>query len=197
MILITQHTAARTINLIGMDIALAVLWGSLSYLNIKGENNYLKREMVPIILKYAGITSAISIFLILVNLKSVILTLIVQIACIGAFAYLIYKNKDEAVFNYTAEDKEKSRRNIEDITKKIEYILKTTDNKMIYPIVEEAYNSIKCARINIDGDSEQIDSEIMNTILDLSSHIKQENITEIKNDVEIIINLVNRRNQLY
>lgn len=191
------YSASRILNIICLNVAVIIFWFFI-FINLKDANNkYLNYAKIPIVLVYALLTIILSIILIIINPETVVSTVIIQVIIHGIFVISILTNK---LADNTTESLEKNQNNrVEDIRRisnKLNTLLLEIKNDKLYKKIEKVYDSSRSLKVNINGNSEEIDNTILNLIDLLKIKINENNLTEIENVITDINNKFMERNNL-
>ena len=191
-----EYTTARWINIAGLNLSIIVFWGAGIITGDKSEK-FLGYARFPIVAVYSVLTFIISALFILINVKSVTLSVIVQVILLGLFAIVMCTNTmaNNASKNITNIDKANYNK-VTDMAKRIELIMQSVDDREFYKKIEKAYDSVKNANVTLQGDSTQIDNEIMQAIGVLEVVAQNKNYDMTEEQVNKINNLVAKRNQI-
>lgn len=191
-----EYTTARWINIAGLNLSIIVFWGAGIITGDKSEK-FLGYARFPIVAVYSVLTFIISALFILINVKSVTLSVIVQVILLGLFAIVMCTNTmaNNASKNITNIDKANYNK-VTDMAKRIELIMQSVDDREVYKRIEKAYDSVKNANVTLQEDSTQIDNDIMQAIGVLEVAVQSKNYDMAEEQVSKINNLIARRNQM-
>ena len=191
-----EYTTARWINIAGLNLSIIVFWGAGIITGDKSEK-FLGYARFPIVAVYSVLTFIISALFILINVKSVTLSVIVQVILLGLFAIVMCTNTmaNNASKNITNIDKANYNK-VTDMAKRIELIMQSVDDREVYKKIEKAYDSVKNANVTLQEDSTQIDNDIMQAIGVLEVAVQSKNYDMAEEQVSKINNLIARRNQM-
>lgn len=191
-----EYTTARWINIAGLNLSIIVFWGAEIITGDKSEK-FLGYARFPIVAVYSVLTFIISALFILINVKSVTLSVIVQVILLGLFAIVMCTNTmaNNASKNITNIDKANYNK-VTDMAKRIELIMQSVDDREVYKKIEKAYDSVKNANVTLQEDSTQIDNDIMQAIGVLEVVVQSKNYDMAEEQVSKINNLIARRNQM-
>ena len=191
-----EYTTARWINIAGLNLSIIVFWGAGIITGDKSEK-FLGYARFPIVAVYSVLTFIISALFILINVKSVTLSVIVQVILLGSFAIVMCTNTmaNNASKNITNIDKANYNK-VTDMAKRIELIMQSVDDREVYKKIEKAYDSVKNANVTLQEDSTQIDNDIMQAIGVLEVAVQSKNYDMAEEQVSKINNLIARRNQM-
>ena len=191
-----EYTTARWINIAGLNLSIIVFWGAGIITGDKSEK-FLGYARFPIVAVYSVLTFIISALFILINVKSVTLSVIVQVILLGLFAIVMCTNTmaNNASKNITNIDKANYNK-VTDMAKRIELIMQSVDDREVYKRIEKAYDSVKNANVTLQDDSTQIDNDIMQAIGVLEVAVQSKNYDMAEEQVSKINNLIARRNQM-
>lgn len=191
------YSASRILNIICLNVAIIILWFFI-FINLKDSNNkYLNYSKLPIVLVYAVLTIILSISLIIINPKTVVSSIITQVIIHGIFVLAILTNK---LADNTTESLEKNQtnrvENIRMISNKLNNLLSEIKDDKLYKKVEKVYDSSRSLKVNINGNSEEIDNTILNLIELLKLKINENNLAEVELVITDINNKFLERNNL-
>lgn len=191
-----EYTTARWINIAGLNLSIIVFWVAGIITGDKSEK-FLGYARFPIVAVYSVLTFIISALFILINVKSVTLSVIVQVILLGSFAIVMCTNTmaNNASKNITNIDKANYNK-VTDMAKRIELIMQSVDDREVYKKIEKAYDSVKNANVTLQEDSTQIDNDIMQAIGVLEVAVQSKNYDMAEEQVSKINNLIARRNQM-
>ncbi len=191
-----EYTTARWINIAGLNLSIIVFWAAGIITGDKSEK-FLGYARFPIVAVYSVLTFIISALFILINVKSVTLSVIVQVILLGLFAIVMCTNTmaNNASKNITNIDKANYNK-VTDMAKRIELIMQSVDDREVYKKIEKAYDSVKNANVTLQEDSTQIDNDIMQAIGVLEVAVQSKNYDMAEEQVSKINNLIARRNQM-
>lgn len=191
-----EYTTARWINIAGLNLSIIVFWAAGIITGDKSEK-FLGYARFPIVAVYSVLTFIISALFILINVKSVTLSVIVQVILLGLFAIVMCTNTmaNNASKNITNIDKANYNK-VTDMAKRIELIMQSVDDREVYKRIEKAYDSVKNANVTLQEDSTQIDNDIMQAIGVLEVAVQSKNYDMAEEQVSKINNLIARRNQM-
>lgn len=191
------YSASRILNIICLNVAIIILWFFI-FINLKNATNkYLNYSKLPIVLVYALLTILLSIILIIINPLTIVSSVIIQVIIHGIFLVLMLTNQ---LADNTTESLEKNQNNkIQDIRKisnKLSNLLLEIKDDKLYKKVEKIYDSSRSLKVNIKGNSEEIDSVILNLIDLLKIKLNENNLTEVENIITDINSKFMERNNL-
>lgn len=191
-----EYTTARWINIAGLNLSIIVFWAAGIIIGDKSEK-FLGYARFPIVAAYSVITFIISALFILINVKNVALSIIVQVILLGLFAIVMCTNTmaNNTSRNITNTDKANYNKLI-DMAKRIELIMQSVDDREVYKKIEKAYDSVKNANVTLQEDSTQIDNDIMQAIGVLEVAVQNKNTDMTEEQINKINNLIARRNQM-
>ena len=191
-----EYTTARWINIAGLNLSIIVFWGAGIITGDKSEK-FLGYARFPIVAVYSVLTFIISALFILINVKSVTLSVIVQVILLGLFAIVMCTNTmaNNVSRNITNIDKANYYK-VNDMAKRIELIMQSVDDREVYKKIEKAYDSVKNANVTLQEDSTQIDNDIMQSIGVLEVAVQNKNTDMAEEQINKINNLIARRNQM-
>ncbi len=191
-----EFTVAKWINIAFLNLAIIILL-VFSIMSDKKEYSFMSYFRLPIVATYSIVTFILSALFIAFNLKSVAITIVVQILCLGLFVIIMSLN---TMSNNVAKENMKTDKNnynkISDMSKKIEIILETVKDRDVYKKIEKAYDDIKNARVNVQSDTAEIDDEIWQSIEMIENDIRNNDTNKIDDQVTKIHNLTIQRNRM-
>ena len=191
-----EFTVAKWINIAFLNLAIIILL-VFSIMSDKKEYSFMSYFRLPIVATYSIVTFILSALFIAFNLKSVAITIVVQILCLGLFVIIMSLN---TMSNNVAKENMKTDKNnynkISDMSKKIEIILETVKDRDVYKKIEKAYDDIKNARVNVQSDTAEIDDEIWQSIEMIENDIRNNDTNKIDDQVSKIHNLTIQRNKM-
>ena len=191
-----EFTVAKWINIAFLNLAIIILL-VFSIMSDKKEYSFMSYFRLPIVATYSIVTFILSALFIAFNLKSVAITIVVQILCLGLFVIIMSLN---TMSNNVAKENMKTDKNnynkISDMSKKIEIILETVKDRDVYKKIEKAYDDIKNARVNVQSDTAEIDDEIWQSIEMIENDIRNNDTNKIDDQVTKIHNLTIQRNKM-
>lgn len=193
---VKDFSTARFINIGFLNLSvIIVLFFSIMF--GKKEYQFMNYSRLPIVGIYFAVTFLISTLFIICNLKSVTVTIVIQIILIGLFIIAISSN---TMANNSAEislDKDKNNYSkVSDMSNRLNTILKSITDRDTYKKVEKAYDDVRNSKININEDTTQIDNDIVQAIAIIEYNIKNGNVKLVDEQVNKIHNLVISRNQM-
>lgn len=191
-----EYTTARWINIAGLNLSIIVFWAAGIITGDKSEK-FLGYARFPIVAVYSVLTFIISALFILINVKSVTLSVIVQVILLGLFAIVMCTNTmaNNVSRNITNTDKANYNK-VTDMAKRIELIMQSVEDRDVYKKIEKAYDSVKNANVTLQEDSTQIDNDIMQAIGVLEVAVQSKNYAMAEEQVSKINNLIAKRNQM-
>lgn len=193
---VKDFTTARWINIGFLNLSVIVtLFFSIMF--GKKEYKFMNYSRLPIVGLYSTITFIISALFIIFNLKSIAITIVVQIILLGVFIIVlsintISNNSAEASLN---EDKINNNK-ISDMSNRLNRILQTVNNREVYKKIEKAYDDVKNSKINIKEDTTQIDNDILQSIAIIEYNVQNSQFELIDQEINKIHNFVIQRNQM-
>ena len=193
---VKEFTVARWINIAFLNLSVIVLW-FFSIMFGNKEEGFMNYSRLPIVLLYSGITFVISALLIIINLQNVTATIVTQVILLGLFIILLSTNTmaNNSARNSIAVDK-KNFSKVSDMTKRLELILKTVENRDVYKKIEKAYDAVKNTRVTVKEDTTQIDNDILQAIGIIEYNIQNNNIEAIDEQVNKIKNAIIKRDSM-
>lgn len=193
---IKNFTATRWINIVFLNFAVIVAWGSTFMLGNK-ENEYLNYSRLPIIAGYSGLAFALSVILLALNLKNVLFTIVPQLVLLGVFGVVFTTNT--MTNNLVENSKNESKQNyskIKDLANRLEVISKSVDDRNIAKKIEKAYDEVNSAKIKVEEDTTQVDNDILQSITMIEFYVQNKDFEKIDEQVNKIRSLVAKRNQM-
>lgn len=189
-----EYTTSRWINIIGLNLSIIIFW--LAGIITGDENEkFLGYTRFPIVMTYSVLTFIISALFILINVNNNVLSIVVQIILLGIFVIVMCINTMANNVSRNVTNKDKANYNkISDMSKRIELIMHSVDNKEMYKKIEKAYDSLKNANLTLQEDSTQIDNDIMQAIGALEVAVQNNNYDMLEEQTKRIDNLVTKRN---
>lgn len=193
---IKEYTIARWINIAGLNLSVIIFWGS-GIVTSNRDEKFIEYFRLPIVLAYSSITFLLSIIFIIIGIKSIQVSLTMQIIllCIFIIAITINKMANNVSIEISRENKS-SYNKIAEMTKKIEQIMNNIDDRNVYKKVEKMYDSVKNAKLTLSADSTQIDNDIIREIGKLELNIQNKQYNIIDEQLTQINNYILKRNQM-
>ena len=193
---IKEYTIARWINIAGLNLSVIIFWGS-GIVTSNRDEKFIEYFRLPIVLAYSSITFLLSIIFIIIGIKSIQVSLTMQIIllCIFIIAITINKMANNVSIEISRENKS-SYNKIAEMTKKIEQIMNNIDDRDVYKKVEKMYDSVKNAKLTLSADSTQIDNDIIRDIGKLELNIQNKQYNIIDEQLTQINNYILKRNQM-
>ena len=193
---IKEYTIARWINIAGLNLSVIIFWGS-GIVTSNRDEKFIEYFRLPIVLAYSSITFLLSIIFIIIGIKSIQVSLTMQIIllCIFIIAITINKMANNVSVEISRENKS-SYNKIAEMTKKIEQIMNNIDDRDVYKKVEKMYDSVKNAKLTLSADSTQIDNDIIREIGKLELNIQNKQYNIIDEQLTQINNYILKRNQM-
>ena len=193
---IKEYTTARWINIAGLNLSVIIFWGS-GIVTSNRDEKFIEYFRLPIVLAYSSITFLLSIIFIIIGIKSIQVSLTMQIIllCIFIIAITINKMANNVSIEISRENKS-SYNKIAEMTKKIEQIMNNIDDRDVYKKVEKMYDSVKNAKLTLSADSTQIDNDIIREIGRLELNIQNKQYNIIDEQLTQINNYILKRNQM-
>ena len=193
---IKEYTTARWINIAGLNLSVIIFWGS-GIVTSNRDEKFIEYFRLPIVLAYSSITFLLSIIFIIIGIKSIQVSLTMQIIllCIFIIAITINKMANNVSIEISRENKS-SYNKIAEMTKKIEQIMNNIDDRDVYKKVEKMYDSVTNAKLTLSADSTQIDNDIIREIGKLELNIQNKQYNIIDEQLTQINNYILKRNQM-
>lgn len=192
---IKEYSVARYINIAGANLAIIVFFVA-GIISSKDKNNeFLQYTKYPIVIIYSVITFIISILFILFHLKSVNISIVIQVILLAMLiiGVALVKMANNSIINNTNEQKKKTLK-ITEMSNQLYAFMQDTNSTKIYKILEEAYDEIKNCKINVTQDTSNIDSQIREMISKIKVDADKNDIDTLKVDVKEIRKLIGKRN---
>lgn len=191
---VKELTTARWINIGFLNLSLIIAY-FFSIMFGKKEYKFMNYSRLPIVGIYSAVTFILSAIFIICNLKSIAITIVVQIILLGLFVIVLSTN---TMANNSAESSlEEDRRNfskVDDMARRLSIILKMVDNREVYRKIEKAYDSVKNTKLAIREDTTQIDNDILQAISIIEYNVQNQSYGLIDEQVNKINNLIIKRN---
>ena len=89
---IKEYTIARWINIAGLNLSVIIFWGS-GIVTSNRDEKFIEYFRLPIVLAYSSITFLLSIIFIIIGIKSIQVSLTMQIILLCIFIIAITINK--------------------------------------------------------------------------------------------------------
>ncbi len=193
---IKEYTIARWINIAGLNLSVIIFLGA-GIVTSNRDEKFIEYFRLPIVLAYSSITFLLSIIFIIIGIKSIQVSLTMQIIllCIFIIAITINKMANNVSIEISRENKS-SYNKIAEMTKKIEQIMNNIDDRDVYKKVEKMYDSVKNAKLTLSADSTQIDNDIIREIGKLELNIQNKQYNIIDEQLTQINNYILKRNQM-
>lgn len=193
---IKEYTIARWINIAGLNLSVIIFLGA-GIVTSNRDEKFIEYFRLPIVLAYSSITFLLSIIFIIIGIKSIQVSLTMQIIllCIFIIAITINKMANNVSIEISRENKS-SYNKIAEMTKKIEQIMNNIDDRNVYKKVEKMYDSVKNAKLTLSADSTQIDNDIIREIGKLELNIQNKQYNIIDEQLTQINNYILKRNQM-
>ena len=151
----------------------------------------------PIVAVYSVIAFIVSALFIAFNLKSTVITIVVQIILLGLFIIVVSSN---TMANNSAQESLKNDKQqfnkIADLATRLEYILKTTEDRNLVKKIEKAYDDVKNSKLNISEDTTQVDNDILQAISIIEYNVQNKQFDLIDEQIDKIHNLIIKRNMM-
>ena len=179
-----------------LNLSVIIFWGS-GIVTSNRDEKFIEYFRLPIVLAYSSITFLLSIIFIIIGIKSIQVSLTMQIIllCIFIIAITINKMANNVSIEISRENKS-SYNKIAEMTKKIEQIMNNIDDRDVYKKVEKMYDSVKNAKLTLSADSTQIDNDIIREIGKLELNIQNKQYNIIDEQLTQINNYILKRNQM-
>ena len=193
---VKEYTVARWINIgfLNLSVIVALLFSVMSG---KKDYKFMSYSRIPIVTLYSFITFIVSALFIIFNLKSIVITIVVQIILLGLFIILMSVN---TMSNNSAQESLQVDKNnynkIDDMSKRLETILKSTSNRDLYKKIEKAYDDVKNAKIAINEDTTQVDNDILQAISIIEYTMQNNDNNALDEQITKIHNLTVKRNMM-
>ena len=85
---------------------------------------------------------------------------------------------------------------IADLATRLEYILKTTEDRNLVKKIEKAYDDVKNSKLNISEDTTQVDNDILQAISIIEYNVQNKQFDLIDEQIDKIHNLIIKRNMM-
>lgn len=192
---IKEYSVARYINIAGANLAIIVFFVAGIISSKDKDNEFLQYTKYPIVIIYSVITFIISILFILFHLKSVNISIVIQVILLAMLiiGVALVKMANNSIINNTNEQKKKTLK-ITEMSNQLYAFMQDTSSTKIYKILEEAYDEIKNCKINVTQDTSNIDSQIREMISKMKVDADKNDIDTLKVDVKEIRKLIGKRN---
>lgn len=193
---VKDFTTARLINIGFLNLSLII---SLIFFVMVGkkETRFMNYSRFPIVGLYSTIAFIVSALFITFNLQNIAITIIVQIILLGVFIVIISLN---TMANNTAKTSSQNDRiqynKVEDMSRRLDFIIKTIDDRSIIKKLEKAYDDVKNSKLNILEDTTQIDNDILQSISIIEYNVQNKQYNSIDEQINKIHNLVIKRNMM-
>lgn len=193
---VKDFTIARLINIGFLNLSLII---SLIFFVMVGkkETRFMNYFRFPIVGLYSTIAFIVSALFITFNLQNIAITIIVQIILLGVFIVIISLN---TMANNTAKTSSQNDRiqynKVEDMSRRLDFIIKTIDDRSIIKKLEKAYDDVKNSKLNILEDTTQIDNDILQSISIIEYNVQNKQYNSIDEQINKIHNLVIKRNMM-
>lgn len=193
---VKEFTTARWINIGCLNLAVIISL-IFSVMIGKKESRFMNYSRFPIVAVYSIITFIVSALFIAFNLKSTVITIVVQIILLGLFIIAVSLN---TMSNNSAQESLKNDKQqfnkIDDMAKRLEALLKTINDRDLYKKIEKAYDDVKNSKLNIIEDTTQVDNDILQAISIIEYNVQNNNANSIDDQITQIHNLVIKRNMM-
>ncbi len=192
---IKEYSVARYIDIAGANLAIIVFFVAGIISSKDKDNEFLQYTKYPIVIIYSVITFIISILFILFHLKSVNISIVIQVILLAMLiiGVALVKMANNSIINNTNEQKKKTLK-ITEMSNQLYAFMQDTSSTKIYKILEEAYDEIKNCKINVTQDTSNIDSQIREMISKMKVDADKNDIDTLKVDVKEIRKLIGKRN---
>ena len=193
---IKEYTTARWINIAFLNLSVIVLW-FFSIMFGNKEEGFMNYSRLPIVSLYSGITFIVSALLIITNLQSVKATIVIQVILLGLFIIILATNTmaNNSARASTVADKNNFSK-VSDMTKRLDLILKTVEDRELYKKIEKAYDAVKNTRVTVKEDTTQIDNDILQAIGIIEYSVQNKNYEAIDEQVNKIKNAIIKRDAM-
>lgn len=193
---VKEYTVARWINIAGLNLAI-IIFGISGIMTSNKSERFMEYSRFPIVVIYSGLTFIISALFILIGVKNIQLSIIVQIILLGIFIIAMATNKMANNASSTVSNTDQTNYNkIEDMSKRIEAIMNMVNDRDIYKKIEKTYDAVKNAKVTLQGDTTKIDSDIIQAIGILNATVQNKNFDMIDEQLNTINDLIAKRNQI-
>ena len=193
---VKDFTTARWINIgfLNLSVVISLIF---SVMVGKKEYRFMNYSRFPIVAVYSVIAFIVSALFIAFNLKSTVITIVVQIILLGLFIIVVSSN---TMANNSAQESLKNDKQqfnkIADLATRLEYILKTTEDRNLVKKIEKAYDDVKNSKLNISEDTTQVDNDILQVISIIEYNVQNKQFDLIDEQIDKIHNLVIKRNMM-
>lgn len=193
---IKEFSTARYINIAFLNISVLNLW-FFSIMFGNKEEGFMNYSRLPMVSLYSVVTFILSALLVLINFQNVKVTISIQVILLGIYVILLATNTmaNNSARNSVAIDKNNYGK-VNDMTKRLDLILKTVENREIYKKIEKAYDAVKNTKVTVNQDTTQVDNDILQSIGIIEYSVQNKNFDAIDEQVEKIKNAIIRRNEM-
>ena len=193
---IKEFSTARYINIAFLNISVLNLW-FFSIMFGNKEEGFMNYSRLPMVSLYSVVTFILSALLVLINFQNVKVTISIQVILLGIYVILLATNTmaNNSARNSVAIDKNNYGK-VNDMTKRLDLILKTVENREIYKKIEKAYDAVKNTKVTVNQDTTQVDNDILQSIGIIEYSVQNRNFDAIDEQVEKIKNAIIRRNEM-
>lgn len=193
---IKEFSTARYINIAFLNISVLNLWFFSIMFGDKKEG-FMNYTRLPMVSLYSVVTFILSALLVLINFQNVKVTISIQVILLGIYVILLATNTmaNNSARNSVAIDKNNYGK-VNDMTKRLDLILKTVENREIYKKIEKAYDAVKNTKVTVNQDTTQVDNDILQSIGIIEYSVQNKNFDAIDEQVEKIKNAIIRRNEM-
>ena len=193
---IKEYSTARYINIAFLNISVLNLW-FFSIMFGNKEEGFMNYSRLPMVSLYSVVTFILSALLVLINFQNVKVTIVIQVILLGIYIILLATNTmaNNSARNSVAIDKNNYGK-VNDMTKRLDLILKTVENREIYKKIEKAYDAVKNTKVTVNQDTTQVDNDILQSIGIIEYSVQNKNFDAIDEQVEKIKNAIIRRNEM-
>ena len=193
---IKEFSTAIYINIAFLNISVLNLWFFSIMFGDKKEG-FMNYTRLPMVSLYSVVTFILSALLVLINFQNVKVTIAIQVILLGIYIILLATNTmaNNSARNSVAIDKNNYGK-VNDMTKRLDLILKTVENREIYKKIEKAYDAVKNTKVTVNQDTTQEDNDILQSIGIIEYSVQNKNFDAIDEQVEKIKNAIIRRNEM-
>ena len=193
---IKEFSTAIYINIAFLNISVLNLWFFSIMFGDKKEG-FMNYTRLPMVSLYSVVTFILSALLVLINFQNVKVTIAIQVILLGIYIILLATNTmaNNSARNSVAIDKNNYGK-VNDMTKRLDLILKTVENREIYKKIEKAYDAVKNTKVTVNQDTTQVDNDILQSIGIIEYSVQNKNFDAIDEQVEKIKNAIIRRNEM-
>ena len=193
---IKEFSTAIYINIAFLNISVLNLWFFSIMFGDKKEG-FMNYTRLPMVSLYSVVTFILSALLVLINFQNVKVTIAIQVILLGIYIILLATNTmaNNSARNSVAIDKNNYGK-VNDMTKRLDLILKTVENREVYKKIEKAYDAVKNTKVTVNQDTTQVDNDILQSIGIIEYSVQNKNFDAIDEQVEKIKNAIIRRNEM-